>query len=785
MLQRKSHVSSAFLCPNCLRSGHSLQNCQCSFRCRLCKKQHNTLLHTDAGPATTSVNLVTQNISETSNCSKSRHKMMMTSLVLLTGPTGEQMTVRAMLDSGAETSILSSIVMRQLKIKPGDDWSTLSGIESPKNSIAKPLVQVTLSSLFNTEWSKVVSVVVVPKATIDLTRHDLPSLKELPHLQNLPLADPHFPEPRRVDLILDTDVMDEVLLPKKITGPPGSPSAWRTELGWGIMGRYTINNSVNVPTPVVHMLTAEPSEESQLNKTLEKFWVMEELPKGSNIFSPQETAVQEHFAETHYFSPPAGRYVVTLPKRDTTLQLGESQKTALNRFLRNEQALLRKRNWAAVVQEYLTLGHAQQVTPQVMCTPTARTYHLPMHAVYKQSSSSTKLRVVFDASCPTTTGLSLNDVLAAGPTNLDQILIRFRSYRVALSADIGKMYREVLLCNSDRQLHRFLWRPQTDQPVATYCMNRVTFGVRSSLYLAVRALQQTAADFSTPDSLNSWHIHNSFYVDDFLAGADDVSSAVQLYQELRELLLKAGFDLKKWRSSSSDVLQNIPSEIQELMPQQELVDHHSASYPKTLGIVWDFRKDVMAAQVQLPESYVSTKRGIVSDTARSFDVLGWLAPFILNMKVLFQQLWKKKIGWDEALNEELTARHTEWREQLPLLKTMTLPRCYFAAGTTTSTQLHGFSDASELAFAAVFYLRATYQDGSVSCRLVVAKMRVAPLHTVSMPRLELCGAEMLSELLAVTGNTLQIPNHEIYAWCDSWPGSEAAPATTRFLWLTE
>ena len=222
---------------------------------------------------------------------------------------------------------------------------------------------------------------------------------------------------------------------------------------------------------------------------------------------------------------------MTLPKRDTTLQLGESQKTALNRFLRNGQALLRKGNWAqfqAVVQEYLTLGHAQQVTPQEMCTPTARTYHLPMHAVYKQSSSSTKLRVVFDASCPTSTGLSLNDVLATLHPNLDQILIRFRSYRVALSADIGKMYREVLLCNSDRQLHRFLWRPQTDQPVATYCMNRVTFGVRSSPYLAVRALQQTAADFSTPDSLNSWHIHNSFYVDDFLAGADDVSSAVQL-----------------------------------------------------------------------------------------------------------------------------------------------------------------------------------------------------------------------------------------------------------------
>ena len=96
-----------------------------------------------------------------------------------------------------------------------------------------------------------------------------------------------------------------------------------------------------------------------------------------------------------------------------------------------------------------------------------------------------------------------------------------------------------------------------------------------------------------------------------------------------------------------------------------------------------------------------------------------------------------------------------------------LPRCYFSAGTSTSVQLHGFSDASELAFAAAVYLRATYEDGSVTCRLVVAKTTVAPLHTVSMPRLELCGAEMLSELLAITGNTLQVPNDEIHAWCDS------------------
>ena len=142
-----------------------------------------------------------------------------------------------------------------------------------------------------------------------------------------------------------------------------------------------------------------------------------------------------------------------------------------------------------MVHEYLTLGHAQLVTQAEKCTPTALTYVLPMHAVYKATSSSTKVRVVFDGSCPTTSGLSLNNMLAVGPTlhpNLDQILVKFRSYRVAVSSDIGKMYREILLCQEDRQLHRFIWREHPSQPLSLFCMNRVTFGVRSSPYVAVR-----------------------------------------------------------------------------------------------------------------------------------------------------------------------------------------------------------------------------------------------------------------------------------------------------------
>ena len=567
-----------------------------------------------------------------------------------------------MLDSGAETSILSKKVMDTLNLKPVD-WVSLSGIESPRQTPTRPKVKVTVSALKG-DWEKTVSTVVMPKVTISLPRHNLAALKEMPHLKDLPLADPLFYEPRRVDLILDADVFDEVLLPKKIAGPTGTPSAWSTSLGWGVMGRYTLSNSISLPNAAVNTVNTDDTEGRTLNKTLERFWIMEKLPKGAPILSPQETAVQKHFLSTHYYSTPAGRYVVTLPKKVTSLQLGESYTVAKNRFLRNEAALLRKGTWdkfQSVVQEYLTLGHAQLVTPAEQCIPVSNTFTLPMHAVYKASSSSTKVRVVFDTSCPTSTGVSLNDMLATGPTlhpNLDKILIKFRSYRVAVSADIAKMYREVILCQADRQLHNmFVWRAQPNQPLSLYCMNRVTFGVRPSPYVAVRALQQAAVDFGTPGSIEQWHLHNSFYVDDLLAGADDPKAAIKLYQSLRELLLKAGFELKKWRSSSSEVLDSIPSDLQEPFPQQEMIDNHATAYPKTLGIAWDSRKDVMAAQVQLPENYVSTKRGIVSDTAKSFDILGWLAPFILKMNVLFQHLWKLKIGWDTPLAEDLAAQH--------------------------------------------------------------------------------------------------------------------------------
>ena len=232
----------------------------------------------------------------------------------------------------------------------------------------------------------------------------------------------------------------------------------------------------------------------------------------------------------------------------------------------NEKAIIQKGNWEAfqaVVQEYLDLGHARLV-PTPSLNVSTETYYLPMHGVVNASSTTTKLRVVFDASAKTSNALSLNDTLLTGPTlylNLDTIFLRFRMYPVAIAADISKMYQAVELAEENRDLHRFLWRTTPEEPINDYQMTRVTFGVSSSPYLAVGALQQTALDFGHDYPLAKPHMTTSFYVDDLLAGANTPEQASLLQQELRALLLRGGFDLRKWRSSSPQVLQSLDSSL--------------------------------------------------------------------------------------------------------------------------------------------------------------------------------------------------------------------------------
>lgn len=424
-----------------------------------------------------------------------------------------------------------------------------------------------------------------------------------------------------------------------------------------------------------------------------------------------------------------------------------------------------------VIQEYFDLKHAEPVPPEDLCRPPSEVYYMPMHAVIKESSTSTKLRVVFDASATTSSGVSLNDTLLIGPTVyplLTNILMRFGMHKIVMTADITKMFRAIELDPMDRDLHRFVWRRTPQGEIKDYRMTRVTFGVTSSPFLATQTLQQIATNISVEYPEAAHALRNDFYVDDFIVGTPDVRQALKTQSQLQAVLTRHGLVLRKWRSNSKSVMAGIPPELHEKETDQE--PYGQPHYLNTLGIRWNSHQDqfhISISQLTLPA--VVTKRALTNDIAKTFDILGWFAPATITMKLLIQRLWEAKTDWDDQVPKEVQEEWTSWRDELPSLADQPIHRHHFRndRGSRREVQLHGFSDASTKGYAAVVYLRATYSHGPPSVALVRAKTKVAPLKGLTVPRLELCGAQLLAELITTVMNALDVTIEDVQCWSDS------------------
>ncbi|XP_033317546.1 uncharacterized protein LOC117215265 [Bombus bifarius] len=292
-------------------------------------------------------------------------------------------------------------------------------------------------------------------------------------------------------------------------------------------------------------------------------------------------------------------------------------------------------DYRSVIQEYVELGHMTKITTD-NCTDDG--YFLPHHGVIKESSQTTKLRVVFDGSAPTTTGVSLNDVLHTGPKLQDDlffILLRFRSHQYVITGDVEKIV-----------------------------------GLSAAPDLAIRCLKQLADDGGHRYPRAATVLQRDFYVDDVLTGVDRKVEARSLRTELTELLKLAGLNIRKWASNDRELLRG----LSEQDINDKLLLGESQTF-KTLGVVWNSFDDSILYSVKInsPASRI-TKRTISSEIAKIYDPLGLLAPVIVRAKMLLQRLWTLKIDWDESLPADV---HTEWSKyyaQLPLLNNVKFPR---------------------------------------------------------------------------------------------------------------
>ena len=765
--QMTSTLKAHKLCMNFLRPGHFVRQCKSVHRCKQCQRSHHTLLHKENEQGSppqsdTSVRPVTSHAA----AGLSSNSLLMTCCVLVDAADGSSIEARAILDSASSASFISERLTRTLCLTRSHQNTRISGVaglsrNSPLQSVANFRISPTRcpTKKFN------VSAVVVPRVTCDLPQQPVPFDSSWKHVEDLQLADPDFGRPGRIDILLEVDIFIETLLQGRRSGPPNTPSAFETEFGWVLAGR------LDTPTSRHHVISHHVSLATG-DDLLRRFWEIEEGPTTEPSLSAEERSVIQHFKNSHSRDT-TGRFTVPLPKRPNAKLIGESRTQAVRRFLSLERSLHSKGQFDAfkdVMEEYFQMGHAELVPAVDLQKSQHEVFYLPMHAVRKEPSSTTKIRAVFDASAKTSTGISLNDTLLVGPTvhsSLIDVLLRFRFHRIALTTDVSRMYRAIELTPSDRDLHRFVWRSDPNSHLGDYRMTRVTFGVSASSFAANMAVKQNALDFALEYPQAAAAVEKSFYVDDGLTGANSVCEAVELQKQLQELFSRGGFLLRKWKSSEPAVVQHLPAELKETNSTQTLpsVDE----YTKTLGIEWNAHLDHFRLTVaDLPPLENVTKRVLVSDIAKTYDVLEWFAPTIIKAKILLQQLWELKVDWDDHLPPEVHEVWLQWRSELKCLTERPIPRCYFPRGAhIVAIELHGFSDASERAYAGVVYLRMMDANGDVHISLVASKTKVAPIKRLTIPRLELCGAHILAQLLHHVQQAFDLPLSCVYAWTDS------------------
>ena len=473
-------------------------------------------------------------------------------------------------------------------------------------------------------------------------------------------------------------------------------------------------------------------------ETLQKFWTLEEPPKARLPLAPLDKLAVQGFNESHKRDE-TGHFIVRLPFKPQNSSLGESRPQALRRFLSLERRLQRTNqfdDYAKVVTEYFTSGHAERVPGADFKKPASDAFYLAHHAVYKDSATM-PLRVVFDGSTKTTSGVSLNDQLLLGPTvhpPLNDVLIRFQRYPYVLTTDVSKMYHAISLAPEDRDYHRFLWRDKPTDPVTDYRMTRVTFGITSAAFLATNSVRHVAEENESELPLAAKVVKESFYVNDGLPSVETKQEAIQLHHELSNLFSRGGFKLHKWDSNSREVLNSISPEIRSTNLG------NSDNFVKTLGMEYSSTSDhfqFSCANLSVQESQL-TKRDVLSDSAKIFDPLGLISCVTAVVKIIFQQLWETGITWDEPLPPDIQQEWLNWRMQLPEISNIGIPHCYSSVDSKIfDRQLIGFSDATERAYCGVVYLRSLDTAGGVHTSLVMSKTRVPPLKKVSLPRLEL------------------------------------------------
>ena len=413
------------------------------------------------------------------------------------------------------------------------------------------------------------------------------------------------------------------------------------------------------------------------------------------------------------------------PSLPTNYQLALGRLRCLtNRLAKNPEHVTK---YDAVIQDQFHKGIVE-IVPDEESVNTLKHY-IPHHEIVTPEKTTTKIRIVFDASAKTKKGSqSLNENLHRGPIILEDLcglLMRFRLNRVALIADVEKAFHQVGLQPEDRDVTRFLWlkdatKPTLENNVQELRFTRVQFGMISSPFLLAATVKYHLNKADTPVAKK---ISDNMYVDDMVTGVATSEQAVDFYKEAKSLFQSSSMNLREWASNSKEFLQNIPES-----------DQTRGDSMKILGTTWNMTSDTIFVNGSETSSCpVTSKREALQSISRIYDPLGFFSPVTLNGKLFLQELWKNELDWDETLSELQQQQWYKIQDDHTPLSSIPVPR-YIGIGT--ENKLFCFTDASAKAYSAAVYLYSSV-GRTANVNLIFSKARVAPTKQLSIPRLEL------------------------------------------------
>ena len=647
------------LCFRCLGGDHMKSQCTQKATCDVFKGSHLTLLHfstatdNNAGQSRGSssessyfapilggsiqsdstVPVVTSAIIQEHQSRTDTMPIVPVKVKLASGDL--EVLTHAFLDSGSSETFITERLMKQFSAsgkKIHINFTTLNN-----DDILTPCYKVSGMEVCGLNEDCYISLpAVFTQDSLPVSREQVPSQEDIerwPHLSPAVVSSLQA----GVDLLIGNNVPMATEPWEVINSVNDGPYAVHTVLGWSINGHLRSptgsddwNQAVSCRVQVTSRL------EDQLQKFLSLDFSEQFVFSGEKALSVEDKKFMEMV--NHETILRDGHYQVCLPLRDASTPMPNNRSLALQRLkglkkkFQSNNAFRKK--YTDFIDDLFVKGHVSQVPDEDLSLEDGRVWYLPHHGVIHVRKN--RLRVVFDA-LARFAGSSLSDHLLSGPdlsSSLIGVLVRFQQEPVAFMADLECMFYQVKVPADQRDMLRFLWWPagDVDKEIVEFRMHAHIFGATSSPPVALRntALDNTSS--FTSKAVET--VQRSFYVDDCLHSVAIVEEAVSLSSELRALTQRGGFRLTQW------VSEELPSE-------------------KALWGLWAVESDSLGCHVSVSDKVV-TRRGILSVVSSVYDPLGMVAPFVLQGKVLVQELCRRKLGWDNKIPDEIVLRWQQW-----------------------------------------------------------------------------------------------------------------------------